>query len=254
MNAKISNGMKSFKGYMVKHSPEILTGIGIAGMISSTVLAVKATPKAISLLEEKKQELGTDDLTYKEIISTAWRPYIPSISVTIASMICIIGAVQVNSKRNAAIATAYSLSERAFSTYRDKVIETIGEKKEKDIRDKARQEELDKNPSSQRQILITPKGQTLCMDTFSGRYFRSDLDLIRKSINELNRSMTYQNYISLNQYYSAIGLDPIKEGDYMGWNIDGGLIDLDFSACITDTDEPCVVIDYNIRPKEGFDR
>ena len=44
---------KSVRTAMKKHSPEILTGIGIAGMITTTVMAVKATPKALILLEEK---------------------------------------------------------------------------------------------------------------------------------------------------------------------------------------------------------
>ena len=92
------------------------------------------------------------------------------------------------------------------------------------------------------------------MDSISGRYFRSDLDTIRKVVNSLNREMTHQNYISLNKFYSELGLPGIKDGDYIGWNIDRGLIELDFDACITDTDEPCIVIDYNITPDKGFDR
>lgn len=254
MHDKLINIYNTTKGFMVKHSPEILTGIGIAGMISSTVLAVKATPKAISLIEEKKKENRTDKLTTKEIIITAWRPYIPTVIVSISSITCLIGASSIHLKRNLALSTAYSLSDRAFRTYRDKVIETIGERKEKSIRDKIAQDNVDQNPVSQRQILVTSKGQTLCLDSISGRYFRSDLDTIRKAVNDLNRQLTYHNYISLNEYYYAIGLDQVKYGDNMGWNIDNGLIELDFGATITDTDEPCITIDYDIGPKEGFDR
>ena len=54
---------KSVRTAMKKHSPEILTGIGIAGMITTTVMAVKATPKALILLEEKKDELIRTDLS-----------------------------------------------------------------------------------------------------------------------------------------------------------------------------------------------
>ena len=128
------------------------------------------------------------------------------------------------------------------------------EKKEKKIRDEIAQDRVNQDNGEKRQIIITPKGQTLCMDSISGRYFRSDLDTIRKVVNSLNREMTHQNYISLNKFYSELGLPGIKEGDYIGWNIDRGLIELDFDACITDTDEPCIVIDYNITPDKGFDR
>lgn len=66
--ASIAKGVRTA---MKKHSPEILTGIGIAGMITTTVMAVKATPKALIMLEEKKDELDTDKLEPKDIIKTA---------------------------------------------------------------------------------------------------------------------------------------------------------------------------------------
>ena len=254
MSIKLENGIKAIRGFIVKNAPQILTGIGISGMIGSTVLAVKATPKALELLNNKKEELNTDTLTFKETIATAWKPYISAGTLCITSVACIISATTISTKRKNALATAYTLSERAFSTYKDKVIETIGEKKEKKIRDEIAQDRVNQDNEEKRQIIITPKGQTLCMDSISGRYFRSDLDTIRKVVNSLNREMTYQNYISLNKFYSELGLPGIKEGDYIGWNIDRGLIELDFDACITDADEPCIVIDYNITPDKGFDR
>ena len=45
------------KTTLSKHAPEILTGIGIAGMVTTTVLAVRATPKALMLIDAKKQEV-----------------------------------------------------------------------------------------------------------------------------------------------------------------------------------------------------
>ena len=117
MNSKINNFIKNTKCFLGKHSPEILTGIGIAGMVSSTVLAVKATPKALVLLEEARtNEDGTlgDKLTIVETVKVAWKPYVPAIAVGIASISCIIGASRVNYKRNAALATAYALSERTL--------------------------------------------------------------------------------------------------------------------------------------------
>lgn len=254
MTNKMTQVFDSTKTFMSKHSPEILTGLGITGMITTTVLAVKVTPKAVRLIEAKKKELKTDELTIKETVFTTWKLYLPAASICATSIACLIGATTISSKRNAALATAYSISNRAFKTYKEKVIETIGEKKERDIRQKIAQDEVNKGSEDQRQIIITSKGQTLCMDSWSGRYFRSDLDTIRKAVNELNRSMTYHNYVSLNEYYYAIGLEQVKHGDYMGWNIDRGLIELDFSATITDTDEPCIVISYDIGPKEGYDR
>ena len=254
MNNKFQNGIMNIRGFISKNAPQILTGLGISGMIGSTILAVKVTPKALDLIAAKKEELKTDELTFVETIKTAWKPYIPAGVLCISSACCLIGATSINTKRQAALATAYSLSEKAFSTYKDKVIETIGEKKEKKIRDEIAQDKVSKDNGEKRQIIVTPSGQTLCMDSISGRYFRSDLDTIRKAVNELNREMLTSNYISLNKFYSSIGLDGIKDGDYIGWNVDKGLLELDFDACITDTDEPCIVIDYNIMPHNDYNK
>lgn len=257
MNSKINNFIKNTKCFLGKHSPEILTGIGIAGMITSTVLAVKATPKALVLLEEARtNEDGTlgDKLTIVETVKVAWKPYVPAVAVGIASISCIIGASRVNYKRNAALATAYALSERTFINYRDKVVETLGEKKEKEVRDKISQDEIDKKPISSSQVIITPKGNTLFMDSITGRYFRSDLDSIKKAVIELNMEISHQNYISLNEFYSNIGLDRISNGDNLGWNIDNGYVEIDYSTCLADNDEPCIVIDYISQPKYDFDK
>ena len=257
MNSKINNFIKNTKCFLGKHSPEILTGIGVAGMITSTVLAVKATPKALVLLEEARtNEDGTlgDKLTIVETVKVAWKPYVPAIAVGIASISCIIGASRVNYKRNAALATAYALSEKTLINYRDKVIETLGEKKEKEVRDKISQDEIDKKPISSSQVIITPKGNTLFMDSITGRYFRSDLDSIKKAVIELNMEISHQNYISLNEFYSNIGLDRISNGDNLGWNIDNGYVEIDYSTCLADNDEPCIVIDYISQPKYDFDK
>lgn len=253
MNEKISNFVRNTKGFLSKHSPEILTGIGITGMITSTVLAVKATPKAMVLLDEAKNKKG-DKLTPIETVKIAWKPYIPAVVTCVASASCIIGASKINYKRNAALATAYAISERTLLTYRDKVVETIGEKKEKDIRDKVAQDEVNARPLATSQVFITPKGNTMCMDMLSGRYFKSDIDTINKAINELNRQILCQNYMSLTHFYSLIGLDGNGSSDYMGWNIDDGTIEPEFSTCLADNNEPCIVLDFNVPPKYDFDK
>lgn len=254
MNEKITSFINLTKGFLTKHSPEILTGTGIAGMIITTILAVKETPKALDLIEMKKEELGKDKLTPIETIKAAWTPYISSSITGVLSISCIIGASRVNYKRNTALATAYSLSERTLLRYRDKVIETIGEKKERSIKEQVAQDELKNTPKKDSQIIITSKGDTLCMDAMSGRYFKSDIDLIKRIVNELNRKLVYENYISLNEFYGEIGLDYVKNGELVGWNINSGLIEPTFSTCLTDDNQPCVVIDFLVSPRYDFDK
>lgn len=250
---KVSKILKDFKKVTIKHSPEILTGLGVAGMLTTTVLAVKATPKAIRLIDEA-QKCSEEELTKVEKIKVAWKPYIPAAIMGVVSTTCLIGASSVSSRRNAALATAYKLSETALTEYKEKVIETIGERKEEVIKDKLAKDRIEENPPSNNQVLITDKGNTLCYDHLSSRYFNSDIDKIKKAVNELNRRMLTEMYISLNEFYDAIGLPQNALGSIVGWNIDDGLIDIYFSSQITEDDRPCAVIEYERAPKYDYSK
>lgn len=250
MNKKgISNFIKTVANKLSEHSPEILTGIGITGLLSTTVLAVKATPKALRLIDEKKEECDTDELTNMEVIKTCWKCYIPAAVTASVSVACIIGANTVNSKRNAVLATAYKLSESAFSEYKEKVIETIGEKKEEEVRDKIAKDRIERNPVNNNEVIITGKGDVLCYDVVSGRYFKSDVDKIRKAENTLNKKLMNDMYCSLNEFYDLIGLPFTQMGFDLGWNVNDSLVEIEFSTQLSEDDTPCVVIQYSVLPK-----
>lgn len=239
--------IKSIRMATKKHSPEILTGIGIAGMITTTIMAVKATPKALILIEDKKDELETEKLTPIETIKAAWPCYIPSALICTVSMCCLIGASSTNIRRNTALATAYKLSESSLKEYQEKVTQTIGEKKEQIIRDEIAKDKTADNPI--RNVVITEKGgNTVCYDVLSGRYFKSDRDEINRVVNKLNRQMRDEMYIALNDLYFELGLDSIKLGDELGWNIDKGYIDINFSSQLDANGTPCLVLDYKVAP------
>ena len=244
---------RDIRKFASKRSPEILTGIGIAGMITTTILAVRATPKALELIEEKKEEESIDELSSFEVVKVAWKPYIPAMVTCVASTACLIGASSVNTKRNAALATAYKLSETALSEYRDKVVETIGEKKERIVRDKVAEERVKKNPVSKNEVIITGNGKTLCFDPISGRYFMCSIETIKKAENTLNKQMLHDisGYVSLNEFYDELGLDHTSVGDDLGWNTDQ-LIDINFSSQLNDNGEPSVVLDYLVAPKYDY--
>ena len=253
MKKNITNLIKTTKLKAKKHSPEILTGVGIAGMITTVVFAVKATPKAMELIKEAEKD-KKESLTATEKVKVAWRPYIPTAISGSMSIACVVGANSVNAKRNAALTAAYTLSETALKEYKSKVIETIGEKKEKVIKDKVAKDKVDKNPVSKTEVIVTEKGNTLCYDAISGRYFKSDIETIKKAANELNRRMISEMYISLNEFFGEIGLKETKLGDELGWNLDDGLIELDFSSQIADDGTPCIVVDYLIAPRYDFEK
>lgn len=256
----IKAAYNAVKKSTIKHSPEILTGIGIAGMVTTTVMAVRATPKALELLKKEenyRQIDGENDVPEKissiDTIKICWKCYIPAGVTGVLSIVCLIGASSVNARRNAALATAYSIAETSLKEYQNKVVETIGEKKEQTIRDAVAKERIDTHPAKESEIIFVGDGETLCYDVLSGRYFKSKIDKIKKAENELNRKMRDEMYISLNEFYYEIGLPSIKIGDDIGWNIDReGYIDLRFSSQLNDNDEPVFVIDYGCGPRYDY--
>lgn len=267
----VTRFFKNIERSVSRHSPEILTGVGIAGMVTTVVLAVKATPKALELIaEEEKHRIkeatieearewsdkGGVPIKPVDYVKLCWKPYIPAAVTGVVSVACIVGANSVHARRNAALYSAYKISTTALTEYRDKVVETIGEKKEHAIRDKVAKDKMEKNPVNESTVIITGGGETLCYDSHSDRYFYSDIDNIKRSVNELNHRMTFggEMYISLNDFYDEIGLKHTEAGDNIGWRPDKGLIDIRFGTQLTDKNKPCIVIDHLIPPEYDFDK
>ena len=247
--------IKSAGRVLSKYSPGILTGIGITGMIGATFMAVKATPKALYLIEAKKEESEVEELTPVETIKTCWKCYIPATLTTVVSAACLIGASTVSAKRNAALATAYSISEAALREYQEKVVEVIGEKKEKAVRDAVAKDQIERDPVTKSEVvIIDSNSNTLCYEPLSGRYFKSTIDKIKKAEIKLDRQMIQEMYVSLNDFYWEIGLDGTDLGDQMGWNLSKGYMDLSFSSQLADDGTPCAVIVYGIPPVYDYQR
>lgn len=247
----ISELTKVFRKKVSEKSPEILMGAGIAGMLTSTVLAVKATPKVYEMIKEEEEYLN-DKLTPKEKVKIAWKPYLPAALTFGVSAACLIGSNHVKTKRGALLATAYSLSERALLDYKDKVIEVVGEDKEREIRDAVSRDRMNKEPMEESKVIVTGYGDSLCLDLISGRYFRCDMNKIQKAVNDLNYRLLNDLYASVNDFYELLGLGCIPTGFELGWNIEDGQLDIYYSAQITDDGQPCIVINHNNMPKANY--
>lgn len=251
--SKLINGTKRF---MSKHSPEILVTIGVGGMITTTILAVKATPKALQLIEAKKKEEHKDKLTPVEVVKTTWKCYVPAVVTGVTSTACIIGASSVHAKRNAALATAYKLSETALSDYREKVVETLGEKKEQAVQEKVSEKYVNHAPVNQNDVIVTEYGSTWCFDPMSGRTFTTSIDRIQKAENELNKRMLHDTfgYVTLNEFYDELGLDRTEVGEILGWNTNA-MIDISIDTKLDERrGEPMLVLYYRNRPTYEFER
>lgn len=246
---------KCFKAGVRKNAPAIAIGVGLGCFACSVASSIKETPKAVRLIAEKKEKLGLgkdDKLPVTELFKAVWKCYIPmGISFTAGAM-CILGAHKLDSMRNAALATAYQLSETALREYKNKVVETIGENKEKAIRDEVAKDKVRANVPVANQIIVTGKGKTRCYDGQTGRYFESDIESIRKIINKLNYRLQTEHYISLNEFFYELALPNTDLGDLIGWNLDDGLIDIEFTSMLPDDGIPTLVLNYNIAPRYEY--
>ena len=134
MNAGIiKNILLKGKGFVLNNSAAICTGAGIAATVSIPFFAVNATPKALLLIEEAKEDKGVEELTPVEIIQTTWKVYIPTALSTAMAIGLFVAAFKASEAQRAALASAYSLAERTLDKYQEKVIEIIGEEKDDKI-------------------------------------------------------------------------------------------------------------------------
>ena len=224
-----------------------ITIVAVLEVATTVYLAVKATPKAEKLIEEAEKKKG-DKLTKTETVKAAWKCYIPAAITGACAVACMVGSNTILTKRNAALTAACQLTESAFKDYSDKVIETIGEKKEEAIQDAIAQDYLNTVSIDESKIINTGEGNTLFHDWASGRDFRHDKNKIEKACNDLNYRMLTENYLSLNEFYDEIGLPNIGIGDEYGWNINkrgGGLIEVKFSPCLATNGEPCLLVHFS---------
>lgn len=250
----IKQFVKSTEMFLVRRSPEILVGVGITSMITSTVMAVRATPKALMLIEEKKKVLKTEKLSVSDTVKATWKCYIPAVATSVIGAGCVIGSSAVSYKRNAALAAAYTLSENTLREYQEKVIETIGEKKEHLVRDEISKDQLKKNPVSNNTVVMMGNEKTLCYDPVSKTYFRSSINKIDKAINHTNDQLLKEGYVSHNVFLLELGLEPNDESEEKGWRWEkDGMIEWYPSSQIADNDEPCVVINYYCEPHYRYD-
>lgn len=229
------------------HSSEILIAIGIGGMATSAVLAVTATPKALKKIEADEAK------TKKEVIKSCWKFYIPSLAVFVGSAACIIGAERINLQKNAALATAYTLTDTFAKEYKEVVNDTVTDKQNAEIREKVAKNRMKDHPLIKEDI-PTEDGSAIFYEPYSNRYFPSSMARMQKIDNELNRLLIDENYISLNDFYYKAGLPTCKLGDQLGWDYGKGVVHFRYTPALSEEIDdagnqiPVLSIDFTVDP------
>lgn len=246
-------GLKTAGHALRQNSPTILSGLAVGGLFITVVLAVKATPEATKKIEKKKEEKGSD-LTPLETIEVAGPSYIKTIAMGTVTGVCIIGANTINSRRLAALAGLYSVTETALNEYKAAAKNDSGRTLLDEVQNKLYGDELKKNPVSKAVIIDTGKGSDLCYDAYCGNYFYSSVNAIHAAENIVNAAMINgEMYMSLNNFYEELGIPSNQAGYSVGFTVDH-LVHVTISSQIADDGRPCIVMDYEEYPTAEYNK
>lgn len=254
-----------------RRKPELLLAGGIVTGVTALVLAIKGTVEAVKKVDEEIERRNAealreaeehghqnveviDHLPPKDVVKTVWKCYIPTAATGATSMICLIGSGRAAYRRSALLTSAVKMGETAFTEFRQSVEETVDEKTMSNIKQKVAKKQLEKNPANDfTEIIITGKGDTLCLDATTGRYFASDRESIRQAQNNMNEMLYhgFGQYLSLNDFYDEIGLPHTDIGDMLGWNIEHR-VDLELSTDFGPKGQPCIVVGHTSPPRHNY--
>lgn len=257
MKEKLMNVYNGVKGKVEKHSPEILMGVGVIGVVTTTVMACKATMKLNDILDECKetrdkiaevesnpeyQEKYTQEDAKKDLainyIQTGVKVaklYAPSVALGTLSITCLLASHNVMQKRNAALSAAYLTVDKSFKEYKQRVIDRVGEEVEKEIRYGIKAEEVLTTIENEdgTETTVTETIKTMNPDLYSdyarffdesSPYWQKDpeynLMFLKSQQQYANDLLRAKGRLFLNDVYDMLGIDKTKAGQIVGWVYD----------------------------------
>lgn len=237
------NLLNSSKLFLRRNSPTILTFLGAAGVVATSIAAAKATPKAMALLEKTKEEKGKE-LTKLEMVKVAGPAYIPAVAIGASTIACIFGANALNKKTQASIMSAYALLDTSYKQYKSKVKELYGENSDRNVK-----KEIAKDRIKDNDIHINNE-KILFFDFYSLRYFESTERLVLKAENRVNELLKLYGRASLNDFYESLGMPTAYTGYELWWNVQK-CPSVEFTHDITTMDDglECCVISMSVEPE-----
>lgn len=238
-----------------KSSPEIMLGAGVVGVFGATVLACKATLKVDTVLDDAKakmekiaraRDIAPDEYSHMNsvrdktlvMIQTGiglTKLYLPSIVVGGLSIYAIVGSHNIMKARNAGLAAAYTALDKAYSGYRQRVIDEYGEEKDKDYRygleDHRQAYKDDEGNERHRTVKREHKSRTgyspyaALFDETTSACWRPDADrnamFLKAQCAWANDKLTANGHLFLNEVYDMLGLPRTSAGAVVGWVRDG---------------------------------
>lgn len=233
----------AIKRCIKRYSPFVLSCLASVGVVATTVMAVKATPRATELIAADSREKHDGDpyaYTKKEAVMAAWKCYIPAAAFGVSTIVCIMGANALNQRQWMAMASAYALAQQSYKEYTSKVKDIYGKEAHDTIKEAIVKEKcedvcisspgfmaatsLDFDGSASQDVVRT------FYDSFSQRYFESTIAKVIEAEYHLNRNFMFAGVISLNEFYEFLGLKKTDFGETVGWSsVNGDIYWIDFN-------------------------
>ena len=225
-----------------KSSPGLLLGVGVVGMVGSTVLACRATLKMEEVLDETNRKLnmardlehadysekdrGRDiTLIYVQSGVKIAKLYVPAIIVGGLSIYALTSSHSILTKRNAALTAAYTALERGFNEYRGRVVEKYGEDEDRNLRYGSEEVEII-DPETNKKKTVTrirpgdPSIYACFFDMHSTSWSKEpeyNLFFLKSQQNYANDLLTARGHVFLNEVYDMIGVPRSEAGAVVGW-------------------------------------
>lgn len=243
--------MNKMQLFLKRNSSTILTVIGATGVVATAALSVKATPKALLLLEEAKQEKG-EDLTSIEMIKVAWKPYIPAVVTGCSTIACIFGANILNIRNQASLMSAYALLDNSYREYRNKVKEIYENDADVNIMKEVVNSKFDEN-------IELDDDKLLFFDYQSMQFFESTMEKVMYAENAYLDLLEQRGYASLNEYYDLLGIQHIDHGYQLCWfdvedndPYDCHKLEFNYEKVMLKGNIECFIITTNMSPAEDY--
>ena len=242
----IQGAINALRNNTKEHSTVLLSvGAGV-GTLATAYLVARASFKACDVIRHEEKIWGTPTERKERVIQRTklvWKFYIPPAIAGVSTVGLIVGANRTGIKKVLAAQTALAVSERVYNEYRDKVIEEYGDRKDQSIRDQIAEERV-KATAPGPDIMISGPGNVLCCEMYTGRYFTSDMETLRKAQNELNSKLLAHDLATFDDFYEMIGLARTSSSGNLGWK-STKLMKLEFSTVLTEDGRPCLTFEYN---------
>lgn len=240
--------MKGIAQTLKNQSPLILSIVGSIGVVGTAVTAVRATPKALYLIAEAKEE-KEKPLTAIETVEVAWKCYIPSVAIGLATIGCILGSTVLSRHQQKALASAYILLDQSFREYKNKVNELYGENADREVRSEIVKDlyaDTDERYDGEKLIFY---------EEHYGKLFERTMLQVKTAEYELNRKFALDGEASINDFLDLLGLDNVDFGDCIGWLADSNYdfyghlwIEFKHEEVIMDDGMECKVINITTPP------